>query len=302
VELGGQSIFLTISKSGDPTKIDESLRITTTENPKEDLAKCIKYFQDKKLSSIGIGSFGPVDLNPSSETYVYITTTPKKGYRYANILNAFKQFGVPVDISTDVNVAALAEVAYGGHGDISSCCYITVGTGIGVGIVIDGKVVTGLLHPEAGHFYAPKHPKDTFKGKGCPFHKTNCTEGLAATGALAERLKITQEQLPKVSDANKVWNFEAFYLAHLCSVLTCVVSPQVIVIGGGVLKRKILFPKIREEFKKMLNGYLNHPKLLEQIDSYIVPSKFNDDIVTSGAVGCLELARRVLSQKTPSRL
>jgi len=204
--------------------------------------------------------------------------------------------GVPIGLSTDVNVCAVGELAYGNHGKINSCCYITVGTGIGVGVVVDGKPVTGLLHPEGGHFIPPRYPGDDFKGN-CPFHSA-CTEGLANAGAIAERCKMPIRELEKIPDDHKVWDMVAFYLAHLCSVLTCVVSPEVIVLGGGVLRRTLLFAKIRNHFKELLAKYLVHRKLDEELDSYIVPSRFNTGDTTSGSVGCLEIARQVTQKSS----
>jgi len=246
------------------------------------------------VNAIGIGSFGPVDLNPNSESYGYVTTTPKKGWKNANVLGAFQEFAIPVGISTDVNVAAFGELAYGKHGPIRSCCYITVGTGIGVGVVVDGKDVTGLLHPEGGHFPPQQKPGDTFVGN-CPVHG-DCIEGLASSGAIAARAKVTQKDIKDLPDDHPVWDIEAYYLGYLCYVLACIVSPEVIVLGGGVLRRTILFPKIRAEFRKFNHGYLDHPKLLG--DSYIVPSIFNakEAKATSGAVGALELARLTLEK------
>jgi len=260
----------------------------------------VEVLKKKNVVAIGIGSFGPVDLNVDSKTYGYITSTPKPGWKYVDVLGPIKSLGLPIGISTDVNVAAVGELAYGDHGHISSCCYITVGTGIGVGVVVDGKPVTGLLHPEGGHFKPPRYPGDTYEGN-CSFHK-DCTEGLANAGAIAARAGVDREALETIPDDHKVWDIEAFYLAHLCTVLTTVVSPQVIVLGGGVLRRKILFPKIREQFKIILNGYLQHPKLLENVDKYLVPSRFNVGKTTSGAVGTLEIARESLQHASKSKL
>jgi len=272
--------------------METKILIPPNSTPSETLPQAVKYLQDKKVDAIGIGSFGPVDLNKDSKTYGYITSTPKPNWKYVDVLSPFKVLGVPMEISTDVNVAAVGELAYGNHGSVTSCCYITVGTGIGVGVVIDGKPVTGLLHPEGGHFFPPVYPGDTYEGH-CSFHK-KCVEGLANAGAIAARAGVDPRKVETIPDDHKVWDMEAFYLAHLCVVLTCVLSPQVIVIGGGILRRSSLFPKIRDQFRKILNGYLQHEKLLAKIDQYIVPSKFNVGATTSGAVGTLETARQSL--------
>eukprot|EP00456_Euglypha_rotunda_P022620 TRINITY_DN19025_c0_g1_i19.p1 TRINITY_DN19025_c0_g1~~TRINITY_DN19025_c0_g1_i19.p1 ORF type:complete len:329 (+),score=32.82 TRINITY_DN19025_c0_g1_i19:96-1082(+) len=293
VELGGQSVLVVVAE-GTPHNVVNKKTFLTTDNPSETLKPVVNFFKENPVSAIGIGAFGPVDLNPSSKSYGFVTTTPKPGWKNANVLGAFRDFSIPIGISTDVNVAAFGELAYGKHGSIKSCCYITVGTGIGVGVVIDGKDVTGLLHPEGGHFFPPQRPGETFEGN-CPYHK-GCIEGLATSKALAARLNIDQKKLKEVPDDHPVWDIEAFYLGYLCSVLACIVSPEVIVLGGGVLQRTILFPKIRKEFVKFIGGYLSHPKLLR--DDYIVPSIFNakDAKATSGAVGALELGRLTLEK------
>jgi len=299
IELGGMSVLVSIAEDH-PTNIIKTHKVLNYDDPNQTLPQVVAWVKEQKVDAIGIGSFGPVDLNPHSKTYGYITSTPKKGWKYTDVLSPFKKLGVPVGISTDVNVAAVGELAYGNHGDINSCCYITVGTGIGVGVVVDGKPVTGLLHPEGGHFKPPRYSGDDIKGN-CPFH-SDCTEGLANAAAVAERAKCDIRKLETISDDHPVWEMEAFYLAHLCSVLTTVVSPQVIVLGGGVLRRTLLFPKIRKYYKELLNKYLVHTKLDTEIDSYIVPSRFNIGDTTSGSVGCLEIGLQAYQGATKSKL
>jgi len=193
-----------------------------------------------------------------------------------------------------VNAAAMGEIAYGKHGNVNSCFYVTVGTGVGGGVVVDGKPVTGILHPEAGHFKVPKHPEDKFEGN-CPFHK-NCIEGLTNTLAIAARFGMDKTDLASIPDSSPVWDYVAFYLAQLCVVAACVVSPHVIVLGGGVMQRALLFAKIRKYFVNELNGYLLVPKMIERVDQYIVPSIFNapGGQTTAGAVGALHLAHLTL--------
>ncbi|ETV74825.1 hypothetical protein, variant [Aphanomyces astaci] len=238
-------------------------------------------------SYIGIASFGPVDLNPASPTYGYITTTPKPHWANTNIVGAFKAkyTGVPINFETDVNAPALFEAAFGGHGpDVSSVCYITVGTGIGVGVCIDGKPVHGRMHPEAGHMFVPLAPADiaaNFQGL-CPFH-SSCAEGMAAAGAIAARTRVDRTGLHEIPDTDPVWDIVAHYLALVCVNLTLTVSPHVIVLGGGVSKRQGLLGKIHTKFNAALNGYVSTPPLT----SYIKLS-FHEDI---GLVSSLELAR-----------
>jgi len=247
---------------------------------------------------LGIACFGPVDLHTRSNTYGYITSTPKPGWQNVDVVGRFKALGVPIAFQTDVNAAAMGEMAYGKHGDITSCVYVTVGTGIGGGVVVDGKAVTGILHPEAGHFKVPRHVNDNFEGT-CPFHK-DCVEGLSNTIAIGKRVGMDKTELASIPDSSPVWDFVAYYLAHLCVTMACVVSPHVIVLGGGVLQRSLLFPKIRKYFVAELNGYLRVPKMTEGVDKYIVPSIFNAPgaQTTAGAVGALHLAHLLLSPKT----
>jgi len=195
----------------------------------------------------------------------------------------------------------MGEIAYGKHGDVNSCVYVTVGTGVGGGVVVDGKAVNGILHPEAGHFKVPKHPEDKFEGN-CPFHK-NCIEGMTNTLAIAARFNgMDKTELATIPDSSPVWDYVAFYLAHLCVTMACVVSPHVIVLGGGVMQRSLLFPKIRKYFTSEMNGYLLVKKMTENVDQYIVPSIFNAPgaKTTAGAVGALHLANLSLTTSSTS--
>lgn len=176
--------------------------------------------------------------------------------------------------------------------NVDTIAYTTVGTGIGVGVVVKGQELTGLLHPEGGHFYPRRHRLDTYAGN-CPYH-ADCLEGLANAQACAERCSVPPHCLADVNDDHATWDLAAYYLAQLCVNATLLLSPQVIVLGGGVLKRKVLFPKIRAKTLELLNGYVQADKIINHIDKYIVPSKFNAEgsKTTSGAVGALHLAQR----------
>ena len=215
------------------------------------------------------------------------------------MLSHFRHFpGVPVGFSTDVNTAAYGEMRYGLHGaDVSSACYVTVGTGIGAGVVVRGEVLTGILHPECGHIMVRRMQGDQFKGL-CPFH-ADCLEGLATANAVAARLGIPIEQLAALPDDHPCWDTEAFYLAQLCANLALIVSPHVIILGGGVLHRRSLFPRIRAHFVKLLNGYLRVPKMTDTPDRYIVPSRFDapGSNTSAGAVGTLAYAQCVWEQE-----
>ncbi|KAF0686975.1 Aste57867_21267 [Aphanomyces stellatus] len=286
VELGGTTWALAIAHDS-PLNIITRTRLDTT-TPEETIARAFAWLDTQEFDAIGIASFGPVDLNPASETYGFITTTPKPQWANTDIVGAFqdKYPSVPINFETDVNAPALFEAKFGGHGDVASLCYITVGTGIGVGVCIDGKPVHGMMHPEAGHMHVPLAPEDLAAGFGgiCPFHGA-CAEGMAASGAIAARLQVERAALESVADNNPVWDTVAHYLAHVCVNLTLTVSPQVIVIGGGISKRPNLLPKIHAKFTAFLNGYVRTPP----VDAFIKLS-FHQDI---GLVSSLELARLV---------
>jgi len=296
VEAGGTSFCVAIAKDPNITELLEREVIPTT-TPDETLKRVVDWLKQRKFDALGVASFGPIDLNTTSKHYGYITTTPKPNWGFANVMGALECFDVPKGFDTDVNGAAISEYSIGNHGkgkrQIISAAYITVGTGVGVGLVVDGRPVHGLIHPEAGHMFVPRFPGDDFKGT-CPFHK-ECVEGFVSTGALAARIGIAASDLPKVPDHDKAWEVIAFYLASLCANLVLTVSPSVIVIGGGVMNREVLYPLIRKKTLEILNNYINSPMLTpEHIDEYIVRSPFGNN---SGIVGALELARIALKQK-----
>jgi len=265
----------------------------------QSLANFASRLKEREFDALGVASFGPVDLDPTSSHYGYITTTPKPGWGFTPLLKAFEGLGVPVGFDTDVNAPAFSEATIGGHSGqnkITSCAYITVGTGVGVGIVVGGIPVHGLVHPEAGHLLVPRRQDDlstAFKGT-CPFHG-DCVEGLVATGALAARLNIPASDLPKLADSDPVWEITGHYLAALCANLILTVSPSVIVLGGGVLNRECLYDIVRKKTLELLKGYIKSPQLTpERIEKYIVRSKFGNN---AGLVGALELAKAALQRQ-----
>eukprot|EP01100_Stratorugosa_tubuloviscum_P000646 TRINITY_DN1140_c0_g1_i1.p1 TRINITY_DN1140_c0_g1~~TRINITY_DN1140_c0_g1_i1.p1 ORF type:complete len:310 (+),score=144.36 TRINITY_DN1140_c0_g1_i1:47-976(+) len=287
IETGGTHVVVGISQ-GTATNIIHKQEFATT-TPTETITNCIQWLKDKKFSSFGLASFGPVDLDTSSSTYGYITTTPKPNWGNIDILgqfrNAFPNCAFAFD--TDVNAAAIGQHDYSAQ-HTTSCCYITVGTGIGVGIVIGGQPLHGLLHPEAGHMFVAKAKGDeNFEGT-CPYHG-HCVEGMASAGSIAKRKQIQPNQLAQISDDDPVWPIIAHYLGSLCANLALTVSPHQIVFGGGVLQRKILYPLIRQKTKEILAGYLACPKILNNIEEYIIESPFG---VNAGLVGAMALAKR----------
>ena len=283
LEAGGTKMVCAIGDENG--NIFEQVSIPTT-TPEETMPKLISYFKDKEIEALGIGCFGPIDPDPRSKTYGYITSTPKLAWADYNIVGAFKEaLGCPVGFDTDVNGSVLGEVTFGQAKDKNCVIYITIGTGIGAGIYIEGKLLHGMLHPEAGHVLMHRRNDDSYEGK-CPYHKT-CFEGLAAGPAIEERWGSKAFEL---KDRDEVWDLEAYYIAQALSNYILTLSPQMIILGGGVMHQEQLFPLIRKYVAEMLNGYIKTEEL-ENIESYIVPASLNDD---QGIMGCLELARRGL--------
>jgi fructokinase len=274
---GGGTKWIAAIAENDPTNLIEKVEFETLPSPHETLTNIKLWLLQRQFDSIGIASFGPIDAKPTSSTYGYITSTPKPGWRDTNVLQLlgiYDEFkGIPFLFDTDVNAPAIAEYTYyqklHPNSMVTSSAYITVGTGVGVGLVANNLSVKGLLHPEAGHISVRACPGDELFQGSCPFHGT-CIEGMCSIGALAKRLNISKRDLPAVADDHVIWNYTAYYIAQLCANLTLIASPERISIGGGVLKRASLFPKIRTHYLQIINGYIQHPKLtIEDIDSYI---------------------------------
>lgn len=278
LEAGGTKMVCAIGNENG--EILERISIPT-ESPDVTMPKLISYFADKDIEALGIGCFGPIDLNRNSETYGSITTTPKLAWKNYNIVKAFQEaLNVPVGFDTDVNGSALGEATWGITKGLDSSMYITIGTGVGTGIITNGTLLHGMLHPEGGHLLLSRHPKDSFEGT-CPYHK-NCLEGLAAGPAIEARWGEKGTQL---ADRKEVWELEAYYIAQALVDYIMVISPQRIVIGGGVMHQEHLMPLIREEVKRQLAGYID-TKELSDIDQYIVLPSLNDN---QGIMGALKL-------------
>lgn len=259
-----------------------------TQTPEITVPALVEYFKKHEIEALGIGTFGPVDLNKASKTYGFITTTPKLAWRNYDLLGAFKkEFPIPIGLDTDVNASALGEAYYGCTKGVRNSIYITVGTGVGVGICVDGLPVHGMLHPEAGHILLKRHPEDTYTGK-CPYHP-DCLEGLAAGPAIEERYGKKAYELAERKD---VWELEAYYIAQALVNFTLTVSPERIVLGGGVMHQEQLLPLIREKYQEFLNGYLMTPQL-SCLEEYIVPASLQDN---QGVLGCIRLACMALEE------
>ncbi len=258
-----------------------------TLTPAETMPVMIDFYRGKGISALGIGCFGPVDLDKKSPTYGYITSTPKLAWQNYPIVAEFeKALGVPVGFDTDVNAAAYGEATWGCTQGMDTSIYITVGTGVGAGVIINGKPYHGMIHPEAGHILLQRHPKDPMVGSGCPFHE-NCMEGLAAGPSLEKRWGVKGAEL---SDRPEVWELEAYYIGQAITNYIMVLSPERIILGGGVAHQECLLPLVRQEVKKAVNGYIRG-KNIEDLDSYIVGVSLNDN---QGAMGAIRLAMEAL--------
>ncbi|MFC4098977.1 ROK family protein [Paenibacillus xanthanilyticus] len=251
-----------------------------TEGPEQTIGQAIAYFKGKGVDAIGVGSFGPIDLRPESPTYGYVTTTPKPGWSNVDLLGALRrEFGVPCGWDTDVNAAALGEAMWGAARGLSSCLYYTVGTGIGIGVYAEGRLVHGLVHPEGGHTLPRRHPDDGYAGR-CPYHG-DCLEGMAAGPAIEARWGVKGHELPADHPA---WTIEAYYLGQSIASAVLLNSPEKVILGGGVMQQAQLFPLIRAEVKRNLNGYVSAREILDDIDGYIVPPGLGQQAGLCGAV------------------
>lgn len=286
LEAGGTKMVCAIGN--EKGEIFEKISIPT-KTPETTMPEMIQWFKAKKIEALGIGCFGPIDPDKDSPTYGYITSTPKLAWKDYNIVGAFEeQICCPVGFDTDVNGSALGEVTFGQAKGKKNIVYLTVGTGIGAGVYAEGKLLHGMLHPEAGHILMRRREDDHYEGK-CPYHKT-CLEGLAAGPAIEERWGKKGIEL---QNRDEVWDLEAYYLAQALTNYILILAPQLIILGGGVMHQEQLFTRIRAYVKDMLNGYIK-TKELEDIDHYIVPASLHDD---QGIMGALELGRRAFEEK-----
>ncbi|MCR4887273.1 MAG: ROK family protein [Clostridiales bacterium] len=287
LEAGGTKMVLTVS--------DESMRILgretlPTRTPEETVPGILRFFRDQGIDALGIGSFGPLDLNPSSSAYGSITETPKLAWRHYPLLKTLREaLGVPAALDTDVNAAALCEALMGAAKGLNTCVYLTVGTGIGAGVMCNGGLVHGLMHPEWGHMLLAPHPADPMPEGICPYHK-GCLEGLASGPSLEKRWGVPGQAL---GEDHIGWEIEAHYLAQFCVSALLAISAERIILGGGVMAQRHLFPRIRRETQRLLNGYL---PCVRELDSLIVPPARYPD---SGMLGALILGKRALeAEKT----
>lgn len=276
IEAGGTKFVLAVG--------DEKLNILKriaipTLKPAETIPAVIAFFQSNPVQAIGLGCFGPIDLNRDSPTYGYITSTPKLDWQMYDIVGALEEgLGVPVAFTTDVNAACYGEYVAGAGKGLASCVYYTIGTGIGGGAINQGAFVTGFSHPEMGHMLVHRAAGDLFEGN-CPFHH-NCLEGMASGPAIEKR---SGEKGEAIDPADPIWEWVSFYIAQAAYNTALLLSPQKIILGGGVMKQPHILPKVKEQFQQLLHGYVEHPP----IDDYIVLPALGDN---PGTIGCLALA------------
>jgi len=277
IEAGGTKFVCGI---GNEEGIIEDRVSFPTEQPEKTLANVIEYFRDKQIEAMGVGSFGPIDLDRNSATYGHVTTTPKPGWSGFPFLGTLKEaFDVPFGWDTDVNAAAFGEATWGAARGLDSCVYYTIGTGVGVGVYAEGKMVHGLVHPEGGHILTRRHPDDSYEGF-CPYHG-DCLEGIAAGPAIEKRWGVKGSEL---AEDHPAWALEAFYIGQAVAGAILMLSPKKIILGGGVMHQMQLFPLIHAEVKKNLNGYVSAAAVLEDIENYIVPPGLGDNAGLSGSL------------------
>jgi fructokinase len=285
IEAGGSKWECAIGTNPDDVRAAETIKTTT---PKETLGRAIAFFErEGPVDAIGIGSFGPIDQKLSSPTWGHITTTPKPGWAHTDVGQEIRRrLSVPVAFDTDVNAAALGEHRWGSGQGLDTFCYITVGTGIGGGGLAGGNLLHGLLHPEFGHMRIPHDfERDPFEGV-CPYHG-DCWEGLASGRAIEARWGKPAEEL---DDEPAVWELEAHYLALGLVSVMCVLSPERIVVGGGVARRDALLPLVQREVLSLMNGYLDSTVVRDRISDYITPPALGG---RAGVLGAIALAEAV---------
>jgi len=290
VEAGGTKFVCAIGDASGNILAEDRF---PTADPASTLARACTYLRESarpvgKLLSLGVASFGPVELDKRSPHFGFIRQTPKAGWSGTDIAGSFaREFSCPVGFDTDVNAAALAEHRWGAARDVDNMVYLTIGTGIGGGVVANGRPIHGLMHPEIGHVFPRRHLLDlNFEGV-CPFHR-DCLEGVASGPAIAAR---TGASLDDLDASHPQWDIEADYLGQLCALLVVTVSPQRIVMGGGVMSQARLLPLIRPRMRHWLGGYIDRREILSGIDGYVVAPKLG---ARAGILGALALAMDAL--------
>ena len=286
---GGGTKFVCAAGTG-PDDIRAETRFPTT-TPAETISRAIEFFRQNPVASLGVACFGPLDPDPCSPTYGRILATPKPGWADVDVAGPLgAALSVRVAFDTDVNGAALAEWRWGAAKDCDPVVYVTIGTGIGGGLLTRGGLVHGLLHPEMGHVRIPHDTvRDSFPG-ACPFHG-DCFEGLASGVAIERRWGRKAETLPADHPA---WELEARYVGLALANYVCTLAPQKIVVGGGVAQQPQVLPLVRRHVRDILGGYIRSPHVAGRIDEYIVPPALGG---RAGVLGAIALARTLAAAR-----
>jgi fructokinase len=287
VEAGGTKFICVI---GDESGAIHAETQFPTTAPRETLARARDFLASHgAMKALGIASFGPVTLDPRSANYGFIGPTPKAAWSHVDIVGDLaREFACPVGFDTDVNAAALAERRWGAGRDVDNLAYVTVGTGIGAGVLIRGVPLHGLLHPEFGHLRPRRHALDADFIGVCPFHG-DCLEGLASGPAILAR---SGRELQHLDRSHRQWELQADYLGQLCAQLVLAVSPERIIMGGGVMSQERLLPMVRVRMIHWLGGYVDHPAITMDVDRYLVAPGLAG---RAGAMGGLALAIAAIS-------
>lgn len=282
IEAGGTKMVCAVAD--DQLVIVEQIAVPTT-TPQETLDQLFAFFDRYPLRAMGVGSFGPIGIDPTKENYGHILATPKKGWANIDFLGKLKnRYGVPFAWTTDVNAAAYGELKQGAAKGKSSCIYLTVGTGIGAGVVVNGEIFQGSAHPEMGHIRIKRHPADSYEGT-CPYHG-DCLEGLAAGPSLEARTGTRGQEL---SEEDPIWELQAYYIAQALVNYTLTLAPEKIILGGGVMNQDHLLQKIRQQFVEQMAGYMETPEVQEYIVRWDLPNQ-------SGIIGSLLLGKEAVEE------
>ena len=282
---GGGTKFVCVIGRG-PDRITATQRIEVAD-PATTIPKAVAFFRDaidegERPTALGVASFGPVELRPGHAAFGCITTTPKPGWAGTDMVSPFRELGIPIAFDLDVNAAALAEARYGAARDVRSSVYLTLGTGIGGGVVVDGQVQRGLVHPEMGHVPVPRRPGDTFGG-ACPYHG-DCLEGMASGPALEARLGARPEALDGAGRDAAV-EVVAWYLGAALRGIVYTLAPDRVVLGGGLTQLPGLVARVRRAFARHVMTYPALPE--HQAPGFVVPARLGQN---AGPVGALLLA------------
>ncbi len=293
IEAGGTKFLCAVSDRDGATLMQTRIPTTT---PDETLGAASAFFADAiarhgALAAFSIGSFGPLSLNPVASDYGCITSTPKAGWQDVDLLGHFRDtIAAPTALDTDVNCAAVGERLFGSGQGLDTFCYVTVGTGIGVGVLINGAPHGGANHPEAGHIRLPRAPSDDRFAGTCPYHG-DCLEGLASGPAMKARWGVPAEALP---GDHRAWDIAADYLAGLCATLTYTVRPDRIIIGGGVMQPQ-MYDRVRRALTEKLAGYDASMRAIDMADYVAAPTAG----ASAGLTGALALAYRKTTRQWP---